>query len=58
MNKNGTKIGWMLAAAGAFLLVTTGKLDLLIVLIPAAAMLAYGFLWVGHKHGNVTTGLK
>jgi hypothetical protein len=43
-----SKAGWFLVLAGLVLLV--GKLDLLVILIPAAALLAYSFAWLGRGH--------
>jgi hypothetical protein len=37
---------WTLILGGFALLVAMGKLDLLVVLIPTAAVLAYGISWI------------
>jgi len=53
-----SKAGWIFVL-GAFLpLVVTGKLDLLLVLIPAAAVLAYGITRLPHDRTSVTGGLE
>jgi hypothetical protein len=44
------KIGWALIAAGVFLLAAKGELSLLLVLLPVAAVLAYGFSWIVRGH--------
>lgn len=58
MEKNSARFGWTLALAGFLLLLAIGKLDLLIVLLPMATLVACGFLWIVHRHQNVTHGLK
>ena len=58
MNTSNAKFGWILTLAGILLLIVIGRLDLLVVLIPTAAVLAFGVLWFGHKHHGVTHGLK
>ena len=37
---------WTLILGGFVLLVVVGQLDLLVVLIPTAAVLAYGISWI------------
>jgi hypothetical protein len=41
--------GWTLALACLLLLAILGKLDMLVVLIPLAALLAYSLSWVGRR---------
>jgi hypothetical protein len=58
MKSNNAKFGWMLALAGFLLLLMLDNFSLLLLVVPAAAVLACGFLFLGQKHGNVTHGLK
>jgi hypothetical protein len=56
--RTNSKFGWAIALAGLLLLLAFDKLALLLVLIPAATLLALGVLWLGHKSHRVTQGLK
>jgi hypothetical protein len=49
---------WTPILGGLVLLVVVGKLDLLVVLIPTAAVLAYGISWVFQSKRQVTNSLK
>jgi hypothetical protein len=49
---------WTLILGGFVLLVVVGKLDLLVVLIPTAAVLAYGISWILQGKRQVTNSLK
>jgi hypothetical protein len=49
---------WTLILGGFALLVAMGKLDLLVVLIPTAAVLAYGISWIFQGKRPVTNSLK
>lgn len=48
MNRKSDSLGWILVLGGFLLLVSAGRLDWLILLIPAAAVLAYAFTRPGH----------
>ena len=50
--------GWALSIAGVVLLVALGQASLLLVLAPAALVLACGLVWVGARGHRVTHGLK
>ena len=52
------KAGWTLILGAVLLLVAVGKLDLLLVLIPTAAVLAYAITRFPHDKTGVTGGLK
>jgi hypothetical protein len=58
MNEHSNPTGPILIIASLLLLMITGKLTLLLVLIPASVFLGYG-LWRlgGHKTG-LTNGIK
>jgi hypothetical protein len=49
---------WTLILGGFGLLVVMGKLDLLVVLIPSAAVLAYGISWIFQGKRQATNSLK
>ena len=49
---------WTLILGGLVLLVVIGQLDLLVVLIPTAAVLAYGISWIFQSKRQVTNSLK
>jgi hypothetical protein len=49
---------WTLILGGFALLVAMGKLDLLVVLIPTAAVLAYGISWVFRGKRRATNSLE
>jgi hypothetical protein len=49
---------WTLILVGCALLVAMGKLDLLVVLIPTAAVLAYGISWIFQGKRPETNSLK
>jgi hypothetical protein len=49
---------WTLILGGLVLLVVIGQLDLLVVLIPTAAVIAYGISWIFQAKRPVTNGLK
>ena len=49
---------WSLILAGLVLLAAMGKLDLLVVLIPTAAVLAYGISWIFQGKRPETNSLK
>jgi hypothetical protein len=57
MNSN-SKSGWTFALIGLLVLAAMRRLDMLVILIPLAAVLAYGFLWAGHRHMGGAQGLK
>jgi hypothetical protein len=56
--RTNSKFGWAMALAGLLLLLAFDKLALLLVLIPAATILAFGVLWLGPRSRGVTQGLK
>jgi hypothetical protein len=49
---------WTLILGGVVLLVVIGQLDLLVVLIPTAAVIAYGISWIFQGKRPVRNGLK
>jgi hypothetical protein len=56
--KINSKAGWTLILGAFLLLAVAGKLDLLVVLIPTAAVLAYGITRFPHDKISVTSSLK
>jgi len=50
--------GWILVLGSIVLLVTQGKLDLLIILFPLALLLAFGIGCSGHHDAGLTSGFK
>jgi hypothetical protein len=50
--------GWILVLGAILLLVTLGKLDLLVILLPLSILLAYGIFCSGHTKPRLTDGLK
>jgi len=50
--------GWALVLGAILLLVTLGKLDLLLILIPLALLVAYGFGCSGSDKSRLTGNLK
>lgn len=53
-----SKAGWTLVLAGILLLAALGKLDMLLVSLPLAAVVACTVSWIDRGHTGVTTGLK
>lgn len=53
-----SKAGAALILIALFLLAIAGRLDLLVILIPAAAVLAYGITRFPHDKTGMTSGLK
>jgi hypothetical protein len=53
-----SKAGWTLALAGLLVLTVMRTLDMLIVLLPLAALLAYTISWIGRPHRKVTASLE
>jgi hypothetical protein len=49
---------WILVLGAILLLVTLGKLDLLVILFPLSILLAYGIFCSGHTRPRLTDGLK
>jgi len=50
--------GWILVLGSIVLLVTQGKLDLLVILLPLALLLALGIGCSGHPDAGLTSGVK
>jgi hypothetical protein len=50
--------GWILVLAAIVLLVTLGKLDLLVILLPLSLLLAYGIGRSGQDKTRLTSGIK
>ena len=50
--------GWILVLGAILLLVTLGKLDLLVLLLPLSLLLAYGIGCSGHDKTRLTDGIK
>ena len=49
---------WTLILGGFVLLVVVGQLDLLVVLIPTAGVIAYAISWIFQGKRPVTNGIK
>lgn len=49
---------WTLILGGFVFLVVIGQLDLLVVLLPTAAVIAYGISWIFQVKRPVRNGLK
>jgi hypothetical protein len=58
MTINNVKIGWMMTLGSLLWLAATNRLGLLLLLIPIASVLAYGFFWLGHKDKNAPHSIK
>jgi hypothetical protein len=58
MHTGDSKLGWTITLVGFLLLIALNEIGLLLVLIPAATILAFGVLWLSYKPGGVTQGLK
>ncbi len=58
MNNNSKAAGWALMISAFLLLIVTGKLDLLVVLIPLSLLLGYGLLWLGGNKTGLTNRIK
>jgi len=50
--------GWILVLGAILLLVTLGKLDLLVILLPLSLLLAYGIGRSGHDTTSLTGDIK
>jgi hypothetical protein len=50
--------GWTLFLGAILLLVTFGKLDLLVILLPLSLLVACGIACSGHHKTRLTGGLK
>ena len=50
--------GWTLVLGAILLLVTLGKLDLLVILLPLSLLLAYGIGCSGHDKTRLTGDIK
>jgi hypothetical protein len=50
--------GWAMVLAAILLLVSQGKFDLLLILLPLSLLLAYGLGCSGHDKTGLTDGLK
>jgi hypothetical protein len=53
-----SKAGWTLVVGAFLLLVLAGKLDLLVVLIPSAAVVAYAITRLPDDKTNATGSLR
>jgi hypothetical protein len=51
-------LGWSLVGVSLFLLAARGELSLLVLLVPAAAGLGFGFLWLAGARHNRPAGIK
>src|ERR1700680_4430814 len=51
-------VGWAMVLATMLLLLSLGKLDLLVILLPLSLLLAYGIRYFGHDKTRLTGGLK
>jgi hypothetical protein len=50
--------GWSLAIAGLVLLATSGKLNWLVILVPASLVLGYGLMRVSKDRNKLTSTMK
>jgi hypothetical protein len=50
--------GWILVLGSILFLVTLGKLDLLVILLPLALLLAFGIGCSGHAKAGLTGDIK
>jgi hypothetical protein len=50
--------GWALVIGAILLLVTVGRLDLLVILLPLSLLLAYGIGRSGHDKTRLTGDIK
>ena len=50
--------GWILVLGSIVLLVTLNKVDLLVILLPLALLLALGIGCSGHHDAGLTSGVK
>ncbi len=50
--------GWILVLGAILLLVTSGTLDLLVILLPLSLLLAFGIGCSGHDKTRLTGDLK
>lgn len=50
--------GWLLVLGTILLLVTVGRLDLLVILIPLSLLLAFGISCSGHSECRLTDAIK
>jgi len=57
MNVN-QRVGWILVLGAILLLVTQGKFDLLVILIPLSLVLAFGIGCSGHHKTELTSDGK
>ena len=53
-----TSAGWLLAIGGLILLATSGRLDWLVILVPASLVLGYGMMRLGEDRNPLTRGMK
>jgi hypothetical protein len=51
-------VGWAMVLAAILLLVSQGKFELLLILLPLSLLLAYGLGCSGHDKTRLTDGLK
>jgi hypothetical protein len=51
-------VGWILVLGSVVLLVTQGKLDLLVILLPLAVLLALGIGCSEHHDAGLTSGVQ
>jgi hypothetical protein len=49
---------WVLVLGAIALLVTVGRLDLLVILLPLSLLLAFGIGCSGHEETRLTNGAK
>lgn len=51
-------VGWILVLGAIALLVTSGRLDLLVILLPLSLLLAFGIGCYGQSETRLTDGIK
>jgi hypothetical protein len=50
--------GWILVLGSILLLITLGKVDLLVILLPLALLLAFAIGCSGHNRNGLTGNIK
>jgi len=58
MNDHSKPAGRILIIASLLLLIITGKLPLLLLLVPASVLLGYGLWWLGGHKAGLTNRIK
>jgi hypothetical protein len=56
--ENSMNIGWIMVLGSILLLITLGKIDLLVILFPLALLLAFVIGCSGHDRNGLTSDIK